>query len=98
MSQTVQVVFPCKEGQGAGLVAVLKSALVETRAFEGCESVEVYTDADAPDRVVLWEKFAKRANHEAYMAWRTETGLPEMLAPILTGDLQITYLTNHPDV
>jgi hypothetical protein len=32
------------------------------------------------------------------MAWRIETGLPEMLAPILTGDLQITYLTNHPDI
>ena len=98
MSQTVQAVFPCREGQGAGLVAAFKSALVETRAFEGCESVEVYTDADAPDRVVLWEKFAERANHEAYMAWRTETGLLEMLAPILTGELQITYFTDHPDI
>ena len=98
MSQTVQAVFPCREGQGAGLVAALKSALVETRAFEGCESVEVYPDADAPDRVVLWEKFAERANHEAYMAWRTETGLLEMLAPILTGELQITYFTDHPDI
>ena len=64
MSQTVQAVFPCKEGQGAGLVAMLKEALVDTRAFEGCESVEVYTDADAPDRVILWEKFAKRANQD----------------------------------
>jgi len=98
MSQTVQVVFPCKEGQGAGFLAVLKEALAETRAFEGCESVEVYTEADAPDRVILWEKFAKRADHEAYMAWRAETGLSGMLAPILTGEFQITYLTNHPDV
>ena len=98
MSQPVKAVFPCKEGQGAGLVAMLKEALVDTRAFEGCESVEVYTDADAPDRVILWEKFTKRANHEAYMAWRIETGLLGMLAPILAGDLQITYLTDHPDV
>ena len=98
MSQTVHVVFPCREGQGAGFVATLKEALTDTRALEGCESIEVYTEFDAPDRAVLWEKFVKRANHEPYMAWRVWTGLLKMLAPILAGDLQITYLTQHPDV
>ena len=98
MSQTVHVVFPCKEGQGAGLLEVLRTALVDTRAFDGCESVDVYTDVDNPDTVVLWESFETRAHHEAYFAWRIETGLPDMLAPVLAGDLQITYLDDHPDV
>ncbi len=75
MSQTVHVVFRCNEGQGANLVAIFGEALVDTRAFDGCESVEVYVDADNPDTIVLWEKFATRAHHEAYLAWRIETGM-----------------------
>ncbi len=98
MSQTVHAVFACNEGLGAGLVETLKSALVDTRAFDGCESIEVYVDADEPDTVILWEKFATRADHEAYLAWRVETGLLDMLAPILAEDLKITYLDNQPGV
>jgi len=98
LSQTVHVLFPCNEGMGAGLVEALKSALVDTRAFDGCESIEVYVDLDQPDKVVLWEKFASRAHHEAYLAWRVETGLLEMLAPILAEDPEFTYLEDQPGV
>ena len=98
MSQTIHVEFPCKEGLGAGFVENLKSALVDTRAFDGCESIEVYVDADAPDKVILWEKFATRAHHEAYLAGRVEPGLLDMLAPILAEDLTITYLDDQPGV
>ena len=100
MSQTVHALFQCQPGKGAELLAILGSdqGLVATRAFEGCESIETYTDADNPDTIVLWEKFATRANHEAYLAWRIETGMIDMLGSILTSDLQVTYLDDHPDV
>ena len=100
MSQTTHVVFACQAGKGADLLAILGSdqGLVATRAFEGCESVEVYTDADNPDTIVLWEKFATRADHEAYLGWRVETGMIDMLGSILASDLQVTYLDNHPGV
>lgn len=100
MSQTTHVVFACQAGKGADLLAILGSdqGLVATRAFEGCESVEVYTDADNPDTIVLWEKFATRADHEAYLGWRIETGMIDMLGSILASDLQVTYLDNHPGV
>jgi len=98
MSQTVHALFPCNEGAGAGLLATLKEALVDTRAFDGCESIEVYTNADAPDDVVLWEKFETRAHHEAYLSWRVETGMLDMLAPVLRSDLEVTYFDNHADV
>lgn len=98
MSQIVHALFPCNEGAGAGLVAMLKEALVDTRAFDGCESIEVYTNADAPDDVILWEKFETRAHHEAYLSWRVETGMLDLLAPVLRSDLQVTYLNNHPEV
>lgn len=98
MPQIVHALFPCNEGAGAGLVAMLKEALVDTRAFDGCESIEVYTNADAPDDVILWEKFETRAHHEAYLSWRVETGMLDLLAPVLRSDLQVTYLNNHPEV
>jgi quinol monooxygenase YgiN len=95
MSQTVHLAFRCNEGQGANLLAVFGEALVDTRSFDGCESVEVYANADNPDTIVLWEKFATRAHHEAYLAWRIETGLLDMLGPILASDLEVTYLDSH---
>jgi quinol monooxygenase YgiN len=100
MSQTTHVVFACQAGKGADLLATLGSdqGLVATRAFEGCESVEAYTDADNPDTIVLWEKFATRADHEAYLGWRVETGMIDFLGSILASDLQVTYLDNHPGV
>lgn len=100
MSQTVHALFPCQAGKGAELLAILRSeaGLTATRAFEGCESIEAYTDADNPDDVILWEKFATRADHEAYLAWRIETGLLDALGSILASDLEVTYLDDHPDV
>ena len=100
MSQTTHIVFPCQAGKGADLLAILGSdqGLVATRAFEGCESVEVYTDADNPDTIVLWEKFATRADHEAYLGGRVETCMIDFLGSILASDLQVTYLDNQPGV
>ncbi|MCH2628578.1 MAG: antibiotic biosynthesis monooxygenase family protein [Actinomycetota bacterium] len=95
MSQTVHVVFPCQEGKGPELIEILREALPDTRAYEGCESIEVYSDDSNPDTVVLWEKFALKENHQSYLQWRMDTGLPELLAPVLAGNLQVTYLDSH---
>ena len=95
MSQTIHVVFPCQEGKGPELIEILREALADTRAFEGCESVEVYSDDRNPDTVVLWEKFAVKENHQAYLQWRMDTGLPELLAPVLAGNPEVTYLDSH---
>ena len=95
MSQTVHVVFRCNEGQGENLVAIFGEALIDTRAFDGCESVEVYADAATPAAIVRWEKFATRAHHEAYLAWRIETGMLDMLGPILTSGLEVAYLDDR---
>ena len=81
MSQTIHVVFPCQEGKGPELIEILRGALADTRAFEGCESVEVYSDDNNPDTVVLWEKFAVKENHQAYLKWRMTLVFPSYLPP-----------------
>ena len=100
MSQTVHALFPCQAGKGVDLLAILRSepGLTAPRACEGCESIEAYTDTDNPDNIVLWEKFATRADHETYLAWRIETGLLDALASILASDPEFTYLDIHSDV
>lgn len=99
MSHTAVVEFPCNDGQGAGLLETLKGALVDTRAFAGNEGIETYSDPDNPDLVVLWEKWATRADYEAYLAWRMETGLMDVLAPFMdTSNLRIVHLQAHEDV
>ena len=98
MSQMVHAVFPCQEGKGPELLGMLKVALVDTRAWSGCEAIEVFTDSDNPDKIILWETFAERSDHEAYLAWRIETGMLDLLGPILASDLEITYLAAHSDI
>src|SRR5665213_2507123 len=93
--QTVTLLFPCQPGKGKDLLEILTSALVETRAYDGCVSVETFVDSDQPDTVVLIEKWDSRAHNEKYMTWRIETGLVDMLAPILAAPLEIRYLEAH---
>ena len=92
MSHTVILEFKCNEGVGPGFLETLLGALADTRAFEGCENVEVYTDADDPDRIVLWEKWTNREDQEAYLAWRNETGMMEATASLMASPPRFVHL------
>lgn len=84
MSHSALAEFPCNPGKGQEfLEQLLLPAMEETRAFDGCESIETYVDQDDPDHVILWEKWATRNQYEAYIAWRMETGFVEMVAPFM---------------
>lgn len=93
MSHTVMLEFSCADGKGGDFVAMLLPVLGDTRAFDGCELVETYTDADNPDTVILWEKWADRPSQEKYMQWRVENGMMEAIGPFLTGPPRIVHLT-----
>jgi quinol monooxygenase YgiN len=41
-----------------------------TRAYDGCEGVTLHLDQDAPGKLLLLERWASRAQYEAYVAWR----------------------------
>jgi len=92
MTHTVYLEFDCAEGKGVEFLDVLLPALADTRAFEGCISVETFVNADAPDTVFLWEKWEERSNQEAYMVWRVETGLLDLIGPFMAGPPKIAHL------
>lgn len=92
MSHTVIADFKCNAGTGADFIKLLHESLPDTRAFEGCELIEVYSDIENPDRILLFEKWASREKHVAYMAWRVENGMAEMLAPFMSGVPETLHL------
>jgi quinol monooxygenase YgiN len=93
MSHTVIADFRCNAGTGADFLKVLREGLADTRAFEGCELIEIYADADDADRVFLFEKWTTRENHAAYMKWRVESGgMVEMLGPFMSGAPEMIHM------
>jgi len=85
-SHHVVAEFPCRDGQGSAFLAMLLPALADTRAHEGCERIETYTDDTNPDLVILWQEWATREHQQAYIAWRATTGMSEAVAKFVDLD------------
>ncbi|HLW96610.1 MAG TPA: antibiotic biosynthesis monooxygenase [Solirubrobacteraceae bacterium] len=78
-------------GKAEELTTLFEEVLVDTRAYDGCEGVTVHRDQDAPDRLVLLERWVSRPHYEAYLQWRAEQGDPR-LAALLTEPPSIRFL------
>jgi quinol monooxygenase YgiN len=83
MTVTVLLELEAKEGRGDELAAVVSGSLPETRAFAGSEGAELLRDLDAPDRLLVVERWRAREDQQAYSAWRTEQGSLTALAGLL---------------
>lgn len=86
------VTFRCKPGERDDWLAWLAGpdGLSATRAFDGCSGVETLVAQDSDD-VVLYEKWSSVEHHQAYVAWRMESGLADLLEPVLAAPLEIAY-------
>ena len=84
MKNLVIVSFPAKDGMLDNLKETLKSALPETRSFEGCISVDTYVE-DSSNTVHLIEDWETLDHQSKYLNWRVETGLLNILEPLLEG-------------
>ena len=62
-------------------------------ARQGAGVMEPYSDADNPDRIFIWEKWATRADQESYLQWRLDIGFVEALAPVLAEPPRIIHLS-----
>ncbi|MBF0276554.1 MAG: antibiotic biosynthesis monooxygenase [SAR324 cluster bacterium] len=83
MSVTVVLELQAKPESSDELRATLKAILPDTRAFEGCESIEVVGNQEDACNLIIYEKWTSRAQNEKYMQWRTETGALEKLGAML---------------
>ena len=92
----VTLLFKCQPRMGATLLDAFTASLGDTRAFDGCTSVETYVDSDNPDTIMLIEEWESRNQQEAYLGWRVESGMIEMLAPVLAEPFEMHYFESHP--
>jgi quinol monooxygenase YgiN len=67
------------DGADEAALAKLHEDLKATRAYAGCQSVEVLRDRANPDRVLLYEHWESKEAQAAYQAWRD--GVKDPAAP-----------------
>jgi quinol monooxygenase YgiN len=71
--------------------ALLKQILPDTRAYAGCQGIDIYGNLDDTGNLVFYERWESRPHYQKYLAWRTETGAVEKLSAKLTGPPNIRY-------
>jgi quinol monooxygenase YgiN len=74
MAVKVILEVKAKPGTGNELVAFFRSILGDTRAHDGCVSVETLRNSDDADHVVVVEAWESRGQYEKYLAWQRDRG------------------------
>lgn len=91
MSVTVTLEFPIKPERVEEFKALLNDLLVDTRAFEGCQRVDVYQDQERPGDILLVEDWASKNHQQKYQAWRDEIGTADAIGPFLASAIRFNY-------
>ena len=84
MSVMITLELPTKAESMAELLEVMKSALVDTRNYAGCQKVETFIDQESRN-ILLVEQWESPEHQQAYMGWRVETGFMDAVGPLLDG-------------
>ena len=71
--------------------AQLKQILPDTRAYAGCQEIDIYGNLDDSGNLVFYERWETREHYQKYLAWRTETGVLNALSAKLAGPPKIRY-------
>ena len=70
----------------------LAEILPDTRAYNGCRGIDVYSNTEDAGDMVLVEHWDSRAHHEKYRAWRDGTGFLDKMGTMLAGPPKLRYL------
>lgn len=71
--------------------AMLKEILPDTRAYAGCQGIDIYSNLDDGGNLVFHERWTTRDHYQKYLNWRTETGVLDKLGAKLAGPPKIRY-------
>ena len=69
----------------------LAEILPETRAYDGCLGIDVYTNTEDKGNFVAVEYWDTRTHHQEYSAWRTEKGDMEKISTMTAGPPNIRF-------
>lgn len=93
MSVIVVIELKAKAGSRARLVAQFADILGDTRAFAGCQSVELIADAERPEWLTLLERWDNVEAYQRYKAWRIQSGTSVVAGPHVDGPPQVRFYT-----
>jgi quinol monooxygenase YgiN len=71
--------------RAAEFLVFIREAAKDTRSFKGCRYFAILVDDTDPSRVLFYEIWDSKEDHEAYRAWRARTGFSERIRPFLRG-------------
>ena len=91
MSVLVVLEAPVRPEEVVHMKSYLAEILPESRAYEGCQPMDVYFNTEADGNMVVLERWDSRPQHEKYLGWRTETGVMDKLGAMLAGPPSIRY-------
>ena len=92
MAIAVTIDLPVNPEKTSEFLEFIKGIAPDTRAYDGCQLFDIYTDQDTPGRVLFYEIWESKEKQEKYLAWRTETGLVDTLGTYLVGAPTFSYL------
>ncbi len=92
MSVTVLLDLKAAPGSIGQLKQLFSEILEDTRAYDGCDGLEVHLNQDDGDNLLIIERWQSRPHYEKYFAWRQETGLIDRIGPLLGAAPSIRYL------
>ena len=84
MNNLVLASFPAQAGKLDELKNLFRALLGDTRAFDGCISIEVYVEKGT-ETIHLVEDWESLEHYEKYLQWRVETGFLALLDSLLEG-------------
>jgi len=95
MTVMITLNIPLFPNQSDEMLALLKKALVDTRNYAGCQSIEVFLREDRASLLLiqLWDS---KEHQEAYLKWRIDTGLAGLVEPFIPSPLVFKYYGNTP--
>lgn len=80
-----------KPGMLRDFIGIIEAAIGETREFDGCHKVDIWTSQDA-SKIWLVQTWESRMHQAKCRAWRDGTGMYDMVAAYLTGPVSFTWL------
>ena len=90
---SVMIIFETriKSKEISNMKSYLDEILPDTRAYDGCQSLDVYFNTDDTGNMVMVEFWDSRAHYEKYLNWRTETGVMDKVGAMLAEPPSIRY-------
>jgi len=91
MAVKVIAEFNCASGNADKFIEICRNALPETRQFDGCSQIDISTDQDDPNRIILTENWDSKEHHLKFLEYLTNDGTLEKLGALLSAPPKISY-------